>query len=463
MERMLAELRQESETFVDVGLFDPRGTLVAYAGPHPQLLGKDYSRESWYRRLLSTRRGHVFSDVYLGFRDRPHFIVAISRVLDGEAWVLRASVDPEKFGDFVGSSYLFKDAEAFIVNQDGVRQTLSGQIDAEFVASQVPPRSPETVVSEVEVQGSRYVRALAWLTENDWALVVRVPVDRAYASLSHARLVLTGIMLTAMGFLLYVVFRSTRKIVGKLEKADTAKEDLRLHLFNAAKLASVGEMAAGVAHEINNPLAIIYEEASMMQDILDPQFGQEFKREDFQERLAAIKEATLRGRTITGKLMAFARRHDPDPEPSDINLLLERVLAVKDTEFKTSNIEVVRDHAEGLPQVMINRNQIDQVILNLLNNAKDAIDHDGRITTRTRLNGKSVRIEVQDTGSGMSPEVIERIFFPFFTTKGVGKGTGLGLSISYGIIESHGGRIQVKSKVGNGTIFTIWLPIEKTG
>jgi two-component system NtrC family sensor kinase len=315
-------------------------------------------------------------------------------------------------------------------------------------------------VEEVTIEGRRYLRAVSWLSETNWALVVRVPRDRAYAPLAQARWLLSGIALAALALILVVVLRSTRKLVARLESADAAKDSLRQHLFNAAKLASVGEMATGVAHEINNPLAIIYEEAAMLQDLLDPRFGRSLEPEELRERLEAIIEATMRGRAITGKLLAFARRHDPDPEPSDINVLLDRVIEVKRVDFSVSDIEVVRDFQPDLPPVMLNRNQIDQVMLNLLNNAKDAIGDGGTITLRTRRDDGMVRIDVTDDGAGMPPEVLEQVFFPFFTTKAVGRGTGLGLSISHGIIESHGGRIAVRSQVGRGTTFSVFLPLD---
>ncbi len=459
LENDLKALQEESDSFVDLGLFGPDGVLVAYAGPHTYLVGKNYSQESWYQKVSNQPRDYFISDVYMGFRGKPHFIVAVRHDANDVHWVLRVSVDPEMFGRFVRSSYLFKDAEAFVVNTSGQRQTFSGQVIPAPELSKVPEKSPETEVAEIEVSGQKYLRALAWLTEVDWALVVRVPQAKAYAPISNARFILVGFVALTLILIVYVVRRSTNRMVGRLESADTAKEELRLQLFNAAKLASVGEMAAGVAHEINNPLAIIYEEASMMKDILNPQFGQELNLNDFGERLNAITDAALRGRSITSKLMAFARKHDPNPEPTDIQVMLEKVIDVKLLDFKTSNIEVVRDYKDDLPWVMVNRNQMDQVLLNLLNNAKDAIERNGVITARLASEDNWVRIDIQDTGQGMSPEVQEKIFMPFFTTKGVGKGTGLGLSISYGIVNSLGGRIEVKSSPGKGSTFSILLPI----
>ncbi|MBI5489059.1 MAG: hypothetical protein HY905_17120 [Deltaproteobacteria bacterium] len=461
MDRLLEEMRTASRTFVDVGLFSPDGKLVAYAGPETSLVGRDYSSQAWFTRIRQEPHDSVISDVYLGFRGKPHFIVAVRQSTDHAGWVLRASVDPESFAEFVASSYLLADAEAFIVNVAGQRQTLR---DAGAVASEpVDPgsRTAETVASESTTGGTDYLRVVAWLTENEWALVVQVPRDRAYAPIAQTRLIVTAIVLVALLVIVGVVLRSTRKLVAQLEAAIAAQESLRHQLFNAAKLASVGEMAAGVAHEINNPLAIIYEEASMMTDTLDPELGGKPDLEDFKERLDAIRDAVKRGRTITSKLLAFARRHDPDPEPSDLNLLVSRVLMVKEHEYSLANIEIAREFAPDLPRVMVNRNLLDQVVLNLLNNAHDAIvarGCRGRLSLRTTRREDGATLEIGDNGCGMTPEVMAKIFFPFFTTKGVGKGTGLGLSISHGIIESFGGRIDVRSRVDEGSTFTIFLP-----
>jgi two-component system NtrC family sensor kinase len=459
MQRVLEDLQRESSTFVDLGLFGPDGTLRSYAGPYPGLLGRNYQAEAWYQALLTGQRGFHISDVFLGFRQKPHFIIAVVRRIDDQPWVLRASVDPEKFGDFVGRSHLVEEAETFIINRQGLRQSLSHDQVNPPDPSPPPVRSGDTLVEHTQVGGQDFLRAVAWLTENDWALVVRIPTARAYAELVTARWVLLAIMAAALVGIVMVVLRSTRRMVARLEAVDTAKQDLTAQLFDAAKLASVGEIAAGVAHEINNPLAIIYEEASMMLDIMNPEFGMQLDMADFSERLGTIKDATMRGRTITRKLLVFARKQDPDPEPTDLNLLIDRVIDVKQTDYAVTNITVHKRFAPQAPIVMVNRNQMDQVMLNLLNNARDAMEAGGELTVKTEVVDGWVRIAVKDTGCGMPAEVVARIFFPFFTTKAVGKGTGLGLSISYGIIKSFGGRIEVNSEVGVGTTFSIYLPI----
>ncbi len=460
-ERLLAELKRSSSAFVDVGVFGPSGNLVAYAGPYPALRGKDYSGEGWYQRLLALDRDYVVSDVYLGFRGRPHFIVAVRRQVAQHTWVMRASLDPDRFGEFVGSSSILEGAQSFIVNSKGESQTSSSDGHPELAVGPLPAHAGSTSVADLAVAGRRTLRAIASLTANDWALVVQVPADQAYAPLRRARAALIGIMVLTLAFIICVAVLSTRKLVGRLETADEAQRSLTNQLFNAAKLASVGEIAAGVAHEINNPLGIIHEEAALLQDLLDPSFGEKVELPELNERLKAIREAALRGRDITRKLLAFARTHEPEPEPVQVESVVERVLKVKETDLSTSNIEVRQELAGGLPQIVASANQLEQVLLNLLNNARDAIGRNGRITLRTRVDDGRVQLEVEDTGHGMTPEVLGKVFFPFFTTKKVGKGTGLGLSISYGIVKSMGGRIEVESRVGVGTTFTLSFPIPR--
>ncbi len=458
MMEVLTELREDNDTFSDVGLFDPDGTLVAYAGPHTFLRGRSYRRESWFQCLHKGSQDHYISDVFLGFRGRPHFVIAVRRTIDGKPWTLRASVDPHRFAAFVGRSHLVSEGEAFIINRSGNRQTITGQEKKETGIEHMFQHSRETRVVELDSDGQSCIAAVAWLLEHDWAVVVRVPQSIAYAPLLMARFAIGGIVLFAVVLTILLALRNTRRFVGDLETADVAKEALRRQLFSAAKLASVGEMAAGVAHEINNPLAIIHEEAGVMMDVLDPEFAQNVDLDEFRERLDAITCATMRGRDVTAKLLAFSRRHESAPQSCDVNEIVAAALQIKETDFRVSDIETLVDLERNLPEVMVNRNEMEQVLLNLLNNAKDAIDRSGKITVRTTRSGSIVVIRIEDTGCGMTEEQIEQVFFPFFTTKEVGKGTGLGMSISLGIIETFGGHIDVESEAGIGTSFTITLP-----
>lgn len=463
LRRVLEELQEENGAFTDVGLFDPEGTLVAYAGPHRSLLGRRYADEPWFRALHDGQADRVISDVFLGFRDRPHFVIAVKREIetrDGNlgSWTLRASVDPQRFGELVNSSHLIEEGRAYIVNRDGERQTLRSSTNDRTPLLELGPPTRETQVVETEQEGNDALVAISWLTEQDWAVIVRAPSPGVTAPLGWTTLLLAIGALMAVVITIVLSFRSTTRLVGRLEAANTAEAALRKQLLAAGKLASVGEMAAGVAHEINNPLAIIHEEAGILLDILDPELGQTLEEGELKERLCSITSAAMRGRDITSKLLAFSRHHDATVEPVDVNAMLDEVVGIKAMELRVANIEVEQDYAEPPPTVMVNYNEIEQVLLNLFNNARDAIDREGTITLKTRIEGDEVVIEVGDSGCGMTPEQTEQVFFPFYTTKEVGKGTGLGLSISHGIIEAHGGRIELESVLGQGTVFTITLP-----
>jgi len=461
MQTKLGLLQSDSLAFVDVGLFGPDGTLVSYAGPYENLQGRDYSDEDWFKRVIAAENRTFISDVYLGFRAKPHFIIAVARNVAGRPWILRASLDPGEFSKFVGRSHLIVEADAFIVNPRGQPQTFFSSPNREQTVPTTLLGRADTSVEQIEMEGTSYLAALAALQKSDWWLVVRVPEDQAYAPLRRAQAGIGAIMLATLIVVVAVALRSTKSLVSRLEAADTARGDLQRQLFNAAKLASVGEMAAGVAHEINNPLAVIYEEAGIMLDMLNPEFRREPDMDDFRERLTTIEETSIRGRKITRQLLAFSRKDEPNPVDLDMNDLVRHCLFTKETEFLVSDIEVHTDLADDLPPVPADHNQMEQVLLNLLNNARDAISDEGRITVQSRLARDAVQIQVSDDGCGMSQDLMERVFFPFFTTKGVGKGTGLGLSISYGIVKGLGGNIEVESEPGKGTTFTITLPVAR--
>ncbi len=228
-------------------------------------------------------------------------------------------------------------------------------------------------------------------------------------------------------------------------------------LIQAAKMAAVGEMAAGIAHELNNPLTTISGFAELILEELPPDSAQ---RAD----LELILREARRARDVVRRLLDFARQSESVRVPANVNELIEETLDLMKHLLHTSGIEVVRDFASPLPEIPLDRNQIKQVLLNLFHNALHAMPTGGRLSIRTqrrRRDGRSwVTIAVRDTGMGIAPEVIGRVFEPFFTTRAHEGGTGLGLSVSYGIVVNHGGDIEVESEVGKGSCFTVWLPVE---
>ena len=237
-------------------------------------------------------------------------------------------------------------------------------------------------------------------------------------------------------------------------KMERELQDAQFQLLQSEKMSSLGKLAAGVAHEINNPLGGILIYSNLLLEDMDED---DLKRED----LRRIASEATRCKDIVKSLLEFARQTEPKMDSIDINRSINDGLYFLENQATFHNIEIVKELNPTLPLVHGNSSQLKQVFMNMMVNAAEAMDGLGVLTVTTSLSADdlSVLVEFSDTGKGIPPEDMSRIFDPFFTTKEVGKGTGLGLSLSYGVIEAHKGKIDLKSKVGEGTSFIIQLPV----
>jgi two-component system NtrC family sensor kinase len=244
-----------------------------------------------------------------------------------------------------------------------------------------------------------------------------------------------------------------------LELAVENLHDKQEQLVEVEKLASLGRVAAGVAHEINNPLAVINEKAGLLQDFLE--VSGEFKnRERFGPLLGGIVDSVKRCRTITHRLLGFARRVEVTVEPIELNAEVQRVREYLETDIAAKSVRLRLDLAADLPTAHTDRVELEQVLVNILKNAIDAVREGGDVAIATRAkNQRWLQVVIADNGPGIPPDQLKRLFEPFFTTKEKGKGTGLGLFVSRGIMKKLGGKILVESAVGVGTNFTLELPV----
>jgi signal transduction histidine kinase len=275
-----------------------------------------------------------------------------------------------------------------------------------------------------------------------WKLIASLPVAPAVAEVS----------------LLQQTVLELQQTQQELQARINAQREAEARLIQAAKLAAVGEMAAGVAHELNNPLTTV---VGFTELVLDDLPLDSPARNDLD---LVLKEAR-RARSVVRRLLDFSRQAETVRVKADFNEIVDDVLMLTKHLMQTSNVRAEIRLGENLPWALMDRNQIKQVVINLVNNALYAMPEGGRMVVETaeqeRYGRKWLTLTVRDTGVGIPPENLERIFEPFFTTRGDRGGTGLGLSVTYGIVTDHGGMIEVESQIKSGSTFIVWLPLDE--
>ena len=460
-------LKKESPAFIDLGVFNKDGIHVAYQGPY-RLVGRDYGKEEWFKEVM--KKGQYISDIFLGFRRIPHFVIALKREDTENSWVIRATIDTYMFCNLVKKVRIGKTGEAYILNAGGTLQTerRSGGNLMEKPADTIKYLKKHSDI-KIYAQEKEYIYATAWLKNDNWMLVVRQEKADAFKAFRTASNIIIFISIIGGGIIIAAAFFMTGRIVRRLEKMDSEKEQLSQQLIGASRLAELGEMSTGFAHEINNPLQIIKSEQSLIEmNLSELKEAGQLKKSDsldeLEDSMEQIKLQISRCSKITQQILKFGRQSEPEKKDVDIRSFIPEITDMVAKKASVHGISVKQNVAEDTAPVYGDTSQLQQVLLNLFNNAMDAvIDQHGTsggelsIEAGPKGNG-NVEIRVTDNGSGISPENLSKIFSPFFTTKPVGKGTGLGLSVCYGIIEKMGGTMKATGEKGAGTTFIISLP-----
>ena len=463
LNKVLQIMQARSRSYIDLGVIDQNGDHLAYVGPyHNVLKGVNYRHEPWFDAVLST--GIYVSDVFLGFRKVPHFIIAVVVREKGQNLILRATIDSDVIDNIAHAAWTGTSGDAYLINRENLLQT-KPRFGGNLLEPAPGPDFSSTVgtrVEEITYKGETGLFAATQIKTKKWVLVIKEDPKEPLAPLLRAKYLVAFLLLLGLGLIILGSVLTTRTVLNRLIQSDKEKAKSDEVMVHESKMAALGKMAAGVAHEINNPLAVIAEEAGWMKDLLkedDVAQSQNFK--EYQESIKKIEYHVERVKKVTHRLLGFARRMEPTEEKVMVNQILEECVGFLENEARYRNISINKELAPELPTTASDSSQLQQVFLNILNNAIDAMGKDGAITLRTlyQPETRQIAIKITDTGPGMTQETIEKIFDPFFTTKEVGKGTGLGLSISYSIIEKLGGTIYVDSKVSKGTTFTIKLPV----
>ncbi|WP_281761166.1 sensor histidine kinase [Pseudodesulfovibrio nedwellii] len=462
IENTLKGLRQQyGRIFVDLGVIDENGKQVAYAGPL-ELLGADYSQAQWYKK--SRNKTTYISDVFMGLRQSPHFIITINN-MDKQQWTLRASIDFLAFSSIVENIRIGETGCAYILNREGVFQTtpLNNQKMALTpIKSTLIPASVRgiTIREALAENDDTYITVSSPMKNGDWSLVYQQNYADAFSAMTRSEMVTLIIFLLGGVAIVATAIVISRKLVVRLKSMDVESELMSKQIVETGKLAAIGELAAGIAHEINNPVAIMIEEAGWVSDLLEDEKAQIKASTEIDRALHQVRTQGQRCKDITHKLLSFARQSDSRATEISLPELVEEVVDISMQQAKYAKVDFSLDLDTDLPSINASTTELQQVLLNLVNNSIQAMEPVGGVlSVSCGTEDSQILISVADTGPGIAAANLNRIFDPFFTTKPVGKGSGLGLSICFGIIHQMGGEIDVESTVGKGTRFNIRLPI----
>jgi two-component system NtrC family sensor kinase len=458
---ILENLKNSFGGFVDLGIIDADGYQRTYVGPY-DLKGKNYGDQEWFQQVV--RKGSYISDVYLGFRQIPHLVIAVKHELaDGSYYILRATLDTERFNHLIAGAESSDTGDAFLINHKGALQTPSRTYGAvlQDVPLPIPTFSPKTeVLEEIVRKGDPLVIGYAYIQDSPFILLMVKNKTNLMKEWNWTRLELIGFLIISVTVILLVILGTATYLVEQVFLADQRRVAMLHKVEYANKLSSIGRLAAGVAHEINNPLAIINEKAGLIKDIFS--FKPEYQPEP---RLIGLVDSIInsveRCATITRRLLRFARHLEVSIQTIHLEELVREVLGFVGKEAEYRSIEVSVKVQDEIPVFESDRGKLQQIFLNIINNALAAMEDGGRMDiTLERVDENSVSASFADTGRGIPEEDLKRVFEPFFTTKASKGGTGLGLSITYGLVQELGGSIRVESTVGQGTRFTVIIPLK---
>jgi two-component system, NtrC family, sensor kinase len=448
---------------IDLSVIAHTGAQITYAGPF-NLEGRDYSKQRWF--IECQKRPFYVSEIFSGYRDVPHIIIAVKSFRpDGSFFIVRATLDTERLIKTLQSYETGAYAHIFLVNRSGIVQTPSKEHGEIFqkMSLPVPDFSERTQVTMAQNDKDQllivgYAYIFTRIADTPFILMAIKHKAEMMRVWQQLRSNINWFVGSGTLVILVVIFFTCTFMVNKLYHADRAKAETMALMEQSNQLATIGQLAAGVAHEINNPLALINETAGYVKDLFV--FKEQYRRdEELIGYIDDILEAVERCGTITRQLLGFARKFEVKIQKVKLNEVISDVLVFHNKEADYRNIKVYVDVPQDMPPIETDRGKLQQILVNLVNNAFQAVDNGCILEIQASpAQADKVRITISDNGCGMPEENLPKVFEPFFTTKEGNKGTGLGLAITYGLVKKLQGDISVISKLGEGTTFIITLP-----
>jgi len=458
---ILDNLNKRFSGFTHLGVIAGSGIQQSYVGSHP-LEDVDYHNEPWFRQVLQD--GVYISELVTGFRGKPHFDLAVKRNLpDGSFFVLHAALDAQTFNELIAQFEVGEKTDTFVINREGVLQTPSRFYGSVFnkIPSRIPDYSPKAQVFESKNDNNERVAiGYAYIPETPFILMIVKQQGELIRPWYKTGWAFTGILAASILMILLVTLAVASQLVGQIHQADQERVDTLHQAEYTNKMVSLGRLASGVAHEINNPLAIINEKAGHIKDIFT--LTEAYKKDP---KLISIVDSVLatvqRCAEVTKGLLNFARHLNVSIQTINLQEIVSEVKSVlaKEAEFRCITVGV--DLSENIPPFESDRGKLEQIFFNLFNNAIAAMQGGGHLEIEARREDADfVSIIFSDSGPGIAKADLKHVFEPFFYARAGESGTGLGLAVTYALVQEIGGQISVQSELGKGTRFNIRLPLK---
>lgn len=460
LEAILDRLQHIMGGFVDLDVVDADRDIRACAGFHTRA-GSRLEPGKCFDHAVAN--GFFISDVTKDSGQDHQLVIAIRQQQeDGGFFVLRATLDADLFDDSVSQMAMDGHDDVFIVNRQGVLQTPSRYYGGRFepIPFPVPEKIDGTWVDRAEDRAGRPVLVgMAPIADSPFVLMMIRQQSEIMDLWFKPRMHLIGFLLFSVVLILASIVGVATYLVNRIHASDQRRVHALHQVEYANKLASIGRLASGVAHEVNNPLAIINQKAGLIKDLLTIR-GDQAGNEKLIGLVEAVLESVKRCGTITRRLLDFSRHMEASVETVDIEAVIRRILAFLEKEAERRGIAISVSTQGKIPAFESDLGNLQQIFLNLINNAFAAMQNGGRLDIAIRRQGKGrIIVAVADTGHGIPEADLKRVFEPFFSTREGHAGTGLGLSVTYGLVSEMGGTIAVESKPNRGSCFTVTLPL----
>jgi len=466
LDEVLKNLKAGVGGFADLGVVASGGRLLSYAGPY-QLQDRNFCEEVCFKEVV--KRGFYIGDLIEHRRPNQHLAMAVRKNEPREGFfVLRATLDIKPFENLLSEIDVGQKGDAFIINKTGILQTpsqLYGQ-PHEKISLSVPSFSTQPQVIETE-DGAGIPLIVGYAGIPDTSLMMMIVRDEkelmeGWRQSRVKMFVFLGISVAAI---LLMVLGMATYLVNRIHAADQ-KRIMELHKVEYAnKMASLGRLSAGVGHEINNPIAIINEKIGLIKDLL-----LQDETNPFNEKMLGLTDDVIdsikRCGNITNRLLNFGRYQDLRIERLDLKKILYDLVAFMEKEAESLCIAVHIHVPENFPVIESDKNSLQQIFLNIINNSFAAMEDGGRLDITAENQARDdhqdgqISITFADTGRGIAPEDLKRVFEPFFSSDSSAGGTGLGLSVTYGLVSQIGGHINVESEKNQGARFIVDLPVK---